>query len=96
MKFELLHHWALDGWCKVKDLEIRPNPSIEGSGGYMVREDQAHLIAAAPEMLSMLNYIDDQVDHLFIPEDDLIEISITGEAARQLIKLIAKARGETP
>ena len=52
---------------------------------------------AAPEMLSMLDYILDQTPDLaLVPEDDAVGIVISGYSIFQLADLIAKPNGETP
>ncbi len=59
-------------------------------------EANARLIAAAPELLDSLNYIDAVCPDIEPDAEpgDLVELVITSEGLRQLRAAIAKAKGE--
>jgi hypothetical protein len=69
----------------LADLRLCPNA-----------EANAHLIAAAPDLLDSCDYVDSVAPAGPIEDDDLIVVTITGKGLRDLRAAIAKARLTVP
>jgi hypothetical protein len=67
----------------LADLRLCPNA-----------EANAHLIAAAPELLNSCDYMDSVAPVGVIEDDELIVVTMTGKGLRDLRAAIAKAKGE--